>query len=188
MQTPIPETHPLRKLFDILTRRNFEVRLGYNDEKVLRYLADLLTDFTHADNVYKIKTARGKRVEEVAEMLLESDVLFHAPSVNQEREVHKHIGDYTLFMTGVFPEYVRNLSTSGFSIRSDALLDYVKTGKRSYWIVSQHRYGSYTETAPVFQKLSDEFELCAFGLNFVRSDLDRLRQPEFRQITRRLLD
>lgn len=188
MPTPIPEAHPLRRLFQALTKRNFEVRLGYADREVIGYLADLLADFTHIDNIYKIKTATGQRVEEVAEMLLEGDMLFQAASLDREREVHKHIGDYTLFMTGIFPEYVRRLKASRVLFNPDALVDYIKTGKRSYRIVSEHTYGPYSTTASLFRRLSEEFELCVFGLGYVRSDLERLKQPEFRRITGLLLD
>lgn len=188
MPIPVPETHPLKRLFQVLTRRNFETRLGYADREVIGYLADLLTDFTHIDNVYKIKTATGRRVEEVAEMLLEGDVFLQAASLDREREVHKHIGDYTLFMTGIFPEYVRRLKASKVLFNPDVLVDYIKTGKRSYRIVSEHTYGPYSMTAPLFRRLSEDFELCVFGLGYVRKDLERLKHPEFRRITGLLLD
>jgi len=175
---PIPAHHPLRKLFRTLAERNFHRRLGYADPRVIHYLADLLADFTHIDNVYKIRTAAGKRVEEVAEMLLEADLFSRADSLNREREVHKHIGDFTLFMTGIFPEYVRRLKASKVVLNRDALVDYIKTGKRSYWIVSEHTYGAYSETAPLFRRLSEDFELCVFGLGYVRNDLERLKEPE----------
>jgi len=36
-------------------------------------------------------------------MLLEGDLLHRASSVDRERVVHKHIGDLTLFLGGLFP-------------------------------------------------------------------------------------
>ena len=38
-------------------------------------------------------------------MLIESNPLLEAHSFDREREVRKRIGDYTLFLTGLFPEY-----------------------------------------------------------------------------------
>lgn len=178
MVAPIPAHHPLRKLFRTLAERNFHRRLGYADPGVIHYLADLLADFAHIDNVYKIRTAAGRRVEEVAEMLLEVDLFSRADSLDREREVHKHIGDFTLFMTGIFPEYVRRLKASKVVLNRDALVDYIKTGKRSYWIVSEHTYGAYSEMALLFRRLSEDFELCVFGLGYVRSDLERLKESE----------
>jgi len=38
-------------------------------------------------------------------MLIESDPIYGpAPSFDRERQVRKHIGDYTLFYAGMFPE------------------------------------------------------------------------------------
>jgi hypothetical protein len=45
-------------------------------------------------------------------MLVESNPMLDAPSFEREREVRKHIGDYTLFLTGIFPEYVATLAAS----------------------------------------------------------------------------
>lgn len=35
----------------------------------------------------------------------------------RERELRRHIGDYTLFMTGLFRERVEHLSVTGYYIR-----------------------------------------------------------------------
>lgn len=178
----ISANHPLRRLFYVLTERNVGGKLGYEDPKVIGYLTDLLTDFTHIDNVYKIRNASGQPVEEVAELLLEGDLFHRAASLERERTVHKHIGDYTLFMAGLFPEAVRRARTKRAIVSRDALIDYVKTGKRSYGIVAQFAFGNYTEAAPLYRKLAEQFELCVFGLGYVRSDLDHLRRPESQRV------
>jgi len=43
-------------------------------------------------------------------MLIESNPLLEATSFGREREVRKHVGDYTLFVTGLFPESVARAS------------------------------------------------------------------------------
>ena len=184
----ISANHPLRQLFRLLTERNLAEKLGYEDPDVIGYLTDLLTDFTHIDNVYKIRSVSGQRVEEVAELLLEGDLLHRAASIDREREVHKHIGDYTLFMTGLFPEAIQRCRIRRVLLSRDALIDYVRTGKRSYHIVAEFTYGGYGEVAPLYRKLSEQFELCVFGLGYVRSDLDRLRRPEFQRVINALAE
>jgi hypothetical protein len=37
-------------------------------------------------------------------MLIESNPMLEARSFDYERKVRKHIGDYTLFLTGLFPK------------------------------------------------------------------------------------
>ncbi len=182
MARSVPADHPLAKLFQRLTERTFAEYLGWPDGEVIGYLAGVLVDFTHIDNLYRIRNARGHRVEEVAEMLAEGEVLLNAASFDREREVHKHIGDYTLFMAGVFPEYLRRLRTTRVMVSPDALLDYVQVGKTSYRIVSEFGSGEHRKIAPFFRKLSDRFELCVYGLGHVRAELDRLRDPRFRAI------
>jgi hypothetical protein len=80
---------------------------------------------------YRIRNWRGKRLEEVGELLVESNPALEAPSFERERVVRKDIGDYTLFLTGMFPEHVAPRR----GLRLDSLIDYVKAGKESYRIV-----------------------------------------------------
>jgi hypothetical protein len=111
-----------------------------------------------------------------------------AQSMDRERDVHRHIGDFTLFMAGLFPEYLRRLRTAGLIYHKDFLVDYVKTGKRSYGIVAVIGRASADGDPPLFQKLSENFELCVTGLGFVRSDLDRMQNPAYRQARDLLLN
>jgi hypothetical protein len=61
--------------------------------------------------------------------------------------------------------------------RKDHLLDYVQQGKSSYAIAASFNYSAYKEEAPVLKKISDEFELCLYGLNMVRTEMDKLHRP-----------
>src|SRR3990172_9601937 len=178
----ISANHPLRRLFHVLTEQNLGGKLGFEDPDVIGYLTDLLIDFTQIENVYKIRRASGQRVEEVAELLLEGDLLHRAASIDREREVHKHVGDYTLFMAGLFPEAIQRLRARRVVVSRDALIEYVKTGKRSYHIVAEFTFGHHGQVAPLYRKLSEQFELFVFGLGYIRSDLDRLRHPEFQRV------
>jgi len=183
----LSRTHPFYRLLAELTQRNFSVHLGWPDTEVIGYVTDVLVDFVHVDRLYRIRDARGRRVEEVTGMLVEGDILHRADSLERECTVHKHIGDYTLFMAGVFPEFVRRLRASKLLISADAFLDYVQVGKRSYRIVSEFPSDFPGRPSPLFRKLSENFELCVYGLGYVRADLDRLRDPSFRLVKGRLL-
>ena len=140
-------------------------------------MGDLLIDFVHVENLYRTRNCRGKRLEEVGEMLVESNPLLDAPSFEREREVRKHIGDYTLFLTGMFPEYVATLPQRG--LRLDSLIDYVKAGKESYRIVGAFDQFEYRHVAPLFRRLAEQFEYCVHGLNRVKSDLEVLREQQY---------
>jgi hypothetical protein len=177
---PISPNHPLRRLFTDLVGHE----LG-PDRDIARYVGDLLVDFTHVDRLYRIRNSRGKRLEEVGEMLLESNPLLDARSFEREREVRKHVGDFTLFLTGMFPEYVAALPRRG--LRLDSVIDYVKAGKESYRVVAAFDQFEYHRVAPLFRRLSEQFEFCVFGLNQVKNRLAAIRQEYYQAWRRELL-
>ena len=63
----------------------------------------------------------------------------------------------------------------------DNLLDLVRTGKESYYIVSRFEHFEYAKVAPLFSKLSRRFEDCVYGLNLVKNDLNERQHPLMRQ-------
>ncbi len=174
----IDHYHPLRQLFGHLVWRHFFADLQLCDPRVATYLSALLTDFTHTDNLYRIRDAQGQRLDDVGEMLIESNPLLEASSFDRERQVRKHIGDYTLFMTGIFPENVADARRRR-QLRMDAFVDYVKAGKESYAIVSSFDQFEYRDEAPLFRQLSENFELAVYGLNLVRQDLEQLQGEHY---------
>ena len=178
---PISPNHPLRRLFAEQVMRELHA-----DREVTGYVSALLIDFVHVDHLYRIRNSRGKRLEEVGEMLVESNPLLDAASFERERQVRKHIGDYTLFLTGMFPEYVATLPRRG--LRLDGLIDYVKAGKESYRIVGAFDQFEYRREAPLFRRLAEQFEYCVHGLNRVKSNLEGLRQEHYQFWRKTLLD
>jgi hypothetical protein len=162
--------HPLRRLFAGLTEHTFSVTLGVADTALVDYLSLLLSRFVHIDSIVRLKNAQGKRLEEVAAMMIEAESL--PPEGRTRREVHRHIGDFTLFWTGVYPEALKRLRSV---LSRDHFIDYCEQGKRSYFIASTFADDPYREEAPVLRRLSEEFELCAYGLNQVRKEWDRAR-------------
>jgi hypothetical protein len=173
--------HPLRRLFAELVTRELPA-----DREVAAYVANLLVDFVSVEHLYRIRNCRGKRLEEVGEMLVESNPLLDASSFEREREVRKHIGDYTLFLTGMFPEYVAALPRRG--LRLDSFIDYVKAGKESYRIVAAFDQPAYRHAAPLFRRLAENFEYSVYGLNRVKSEIEMLRQEQYQLWKKNLLD
>lgn len=162
--------HPLRRLFAGLAEQTFLDRLGIGDPPLIDYLSLLLSRFIHMDAIYRLRNTQGRRLEEVADMLLEAEAL--PPEGRTRREIYRHIGDFTLFWTGVFPEALERLRSV---MRKDHFIDYCEQGKRSYYIASTFEDEPYREEAPVLRRLSDEFEICAYGLNQVRHEWERAR-------------
>jgi hypothetical protein len=170
----IGDRHPLRQLLEEKIALHFGKDVGLRDEEIWSYLANLLTEFCDARSVYALQNAQGRTLDDVGEMLLESDPIFgEAASFDRERQVRKHIGDFTLFFTGMFPEAINRFRLR--RQRLESMVDFVHAGKESYFIVSQFDQMEYRNVAPLFGKLSRQFEDCVFGLNLVRQDLTAMQ-------------
>jgi hypothetical protein len=165
--------HPVRRYFSGLTEHAFIESLGVADPKLTDYLSVLLSRFIHMDSIYKLRSGTGKRLEEVADMLMEVEDM--PPEGRTSREMHRHIGDFTLFWTGVFPEALKRLRSS---LHKDHVIDYCEQGKRSYRIASTFEDEPYKEESTVLRRLSDQFEICAFGLTQVRKEWERKPPPK----------
>ena len=175
----VSESNPLHQFFTAMVEHNYE-EIGVRSVEVQSYVATLLTEFCEAENLYKIKSIDGRALCDVGEMLLESDPVYGtAPSFDRERQVRKHIGDYALFFTGMFPESLnaQRLRRS----RMESLVDFVKAGKESYYIVSKFEHFEYAKVAPLFASLSQNFEECVFCLNRVKDELQEMQHPILRR-------
>ncbi|MGE5819573.1 MAG: hypothetical protein ACM37Z_16245 [Deltaproteobacteria bacterium] len=135
-------------------------QLGIYDATVANYVADVLVEFARADKLYPIRSPRGKKVESIVEMLAakpaapadENDLL-------RERSLRKYVGDYALFMSGMFRSHVAG---RGF-------LDYyIAEGSRSYWTVSELDLSLYRAGFSLYQELSRKFEYYSGALDFTR--------------------
>jgi len=176
----IPESHPLQQLFKELVARHYAEQIGIRDPQIVGYVAHLLADFIEVDQMYKIRNATGKPLSDVGEMLIESDPVYGpAPSFDRERQVRKHIGDYTLFFAGMFPESINHFRLR--KQRVENFIDWMKAGKESYYIVSKFEHFEYTKVAPLFARLSNNFEQCVYGLNMVKNDLQEMQHPIMRR-------
>jgi hypothetical protein len=167
---PIPESHPLRRWLAGLVEGSFQAGVGLCDPALVDYVAALLTEFIHVERINLLCDGSGRSVEDVAEMLCEVEGTGHFAGDRRRREIHRHIGDYTLFWTGVYPENLRRMHRRG---ARDDLLDYFEQGKRSYAIASSLSTDTTRPAAAVLQALSEQFEYCVYGLGLVRKEWEQ---------------
>lgn len=169
----------LKRFFSGLAEYTFQTRLGVADPPLVDYLAGMLARFIRCDALYRVRNATGKPLAEVADMLVESG---HRVG-DARREVHRHIGDFTLFWSGVYPEALAHIDRQN---RKDSLLDYCVQGKRAYYIASTMRGADNKEECDVLERLSERFELCMYGLGEVRREWER-RDPDISGDARSIL-
>jgi hypothetical protein len=170
------ESEPLEQFFLELVGRRYAEEIGIRDPQIVNYVASLLAEFCDVKQLFKICSATGKPLNDVGEMLMESNPVYGAASsFDRERQVRKHIGDYTLFFTGMFPESINHFRLR--RSRLESFVDWMKAGKESYYIVSKFEYFEYAKVAPLFATLSQNFEQCVYGLNMVKNDLHEMQHP-----------
>jgi hypothetical protein len=162
------QAHPLEPFFQQAVRNSYEGKLGLHDPDVTSYIAQMLCEFSDARNLYKVRDEAGHPIEELDEMVRAADpVTGTAASFDQERALRKHIGDYALFVGGMFPEAADSTYRHH---RRPTLEELIRAGKESYFIVSQFNLFEYEQEAPLFARLSDGFERCILGLTLVRDE------------------
>jgi hypothetical protein len=162
----VAKPESLRAMFAAFTEQTFQVDLGIADTRLTDYLTDMLVRFIRFDAIFRFRSTIGRRLADVAEMMLEAEQRQGQP----RREIYRHIGDFTLFWTGVYPEALSQLQAPD---HRDHLLDYLQQGKRSYYIASTYQDNPYQDEAPILRRLSEEFELCSVGLQRVRKEWEK---------------
>ncbi|WP_422926510.1 hypothetical protein [Singulisphaera sp. PoT] len=165
MTREIPDSHALHRLFRGITEYTFMNELGIGDPNLVGYVADLLVRFVPAQTIWRLRNARGERLTEVTAMVAEAEA---STDASRRYECHRHVGDFTLFWTGIYPDALDQLRAS---TSADHLVDFQAQGKRSYRLASE--LDGEEKKRPILRRLSDEFELYAFGLSCIRKEWER---------------
>src|SRR5260370_39811391 len=95
----------LKGFFFTLVRKSFD-QLGVGDQQVAEYVATVLNDFSRSDRWLQLRDADGRRLTSVVEMALSQLGPDEEARALGERAVRKYVGDYTLFMSGLFRRFV----------------------------------------------------------------------------------
>lgn len=179
IRSTISADHPIRNLFREALDFGLKITPPDRDE-IAGYIEEqILCEFISAENLYRIRDASGKRLEDIAEMLLEGNVLLNANSFEREFQVHKHIGDYTLFMLSMFPSALTTRKGREFILGRIVIPDaslsehYMLQGQRSYRIAAEFA------NRELFQELSSNFSLYKNILELVRIYLESAGCDEF---------
>jgi hypothetical protein len=146
-----------RFYFYILVRHVFR-RSDIQDRAVADYVAEVLTEFARAEQARCVMPGAANPVEYFFEMLA-------ALNTADERTsffIRAHIGNYSLFLSGVFPERIRfRAEARGFP----DLKYYEHLGRTQYRAASDHRLAQRYDLAGILGTLSDRFGATRMALN-----------------------
>lgn len=151
----------LDRFFHGLTEHAFHGRLGIVDPPLVDYVAELLVRFIRHDQLRVLPGSEPVACDAVSQMLA---IVQHEPP-EVARDEYRHIGDYTLFWSGVYPESLRRFQHPS---QPDHLLDYREAGKQAYRLAAALEPEHAVETRYVLAMLSEEYDSCIVGLGEVR--------------------
>ncbi|MFG0263169.1 MAG: hypothetical protein ACF788_12325 [Novipirellula sp. JB048] len=166
----------LERFFAGLTECIFLSKLGVADVQLVDYLSEMLLRFVRVESLHRVRHLNGQPATEVFEMVVEADRRVGTA----RREVHRHIGDFTLFWSGMYPESLRKLRAEK---SREGFIDYCRQGKRAYAIAAEIDAGEDPPSCNLLYRLSEQFELCAYGLREIRREIEEGEQGDLPLIT-----
>jgi hypothetical protein len=152
-----------RFYFYILVRNVFR-RSGIEDRVVADYVAEVLSEFARAERARCVVPGQPNALDYFFDMLA-------ALKTADDRSaffIRVHIGDYSLFLSGVFPDRIRfRAEARGFPDVSY----YQRLGRMQYRVASDHRLAQRYELTGVLSTLADRFETTRRALNDIAERL-----------------
>lgn len=149
--------------FYILVRQVFR-RSQIQDRQVADYVAKVLTEFAGSERARCQLPGQGAPTDYLFEMLAAA----HDADARTSFCIRAHIGNYSLFLSGVFPERIRFRSES----RGYPDLNYYEgVGRAQYRLAGDHRLAQRYELADIFHTLSERFQATRLALNDISDRL-----------------
>ncbi|MCG3137242.1 MAG: hypothetical protein HJJLKODD_01085 [Phycisphaerae bacterium] len=173
MRPLIPLDHPLRRFFAGSLADAFYAQLGICSPPLVDYLANLLIDFVHVRDIYALKSVSGDTLRSISEMVAQAYLGPEVTGPVRERLVQRHVGDYVLYWTGIYPEQF----THPHSLLEPTFDDYITQGKRAYSIACELSTPDDEPPPSTLELLSVHFEDCAQGLQLARRQWDHPTPP-----------
>ncbi len=167
-----PATKVLEDFFTPRVAWAFRPTVALHGNDLQAYVVGVLVEFSAAKRMRKICNSEGRPFSEVTDLLEESDPVFgSAPSFDREWVVRKHLGDFTLFILGMFPRGAANFHRLPPVRALGDRADLAALGKESYRVAAAFDQCEYKESAPLFRALSQRFELCVERLHEVAREV-----------------
>ena len=151
-------------LFAYVMVRHALRRLGEEDRHLADYVAAVMTHFGVRDNAHRISASDDQLYDTLG--ALAADV--NDPDGRRSFLVRAHLGNYALWLSGLFPDYVEHRRWR----RGGPDLEYYEEmGRRGYQLAAGHRLADDHGLATLFATAADRFGLLRAALNDVSDAL-----------------
>jgi hypothetical protein len=151
-------------LFSYVMVRHALRRLGEDDRRLADYVAAVLMHFGIRDNAHRVSAADDQVYDSLAALMADVD----DPDGRRSFLVRTHLGNYALWLSGLFPDYIEHRKWR----RGGPDLDYYEEmGRRGYQLAAGHRLANEHGIATLFATAADRFGLLRAALNDVSDSL-----------------
>lgn len=133
---------------------------GLNGAPTIDYVSDMLARFAQTRTLYPLQDAEGHPLDRIADMLGAWQQAQERPpgrSRAQEGLVIRHIGEYTLFMSGLFRERVTARGQLDY---------YVAHGRSAFWRSADYEINP--SRRQLFHRLYQDFAPISDILDYLR--------------------
>ena len=151
------------QLYFYILLRHVLKETGLHDRRVCDYLASLLETFSQTARLRSPADGAANPVQYVSDMLI---ALRHASSA-QSFLIRAHVGNYSLFITGIFHDTVQSRSQRG----APDVQFYEEVGRSNFRVAAGHEVARSWELSGVFEMLSSGFHEARLALNRLSTSL-----------------
>jgi hypothetical protein len=153
-----PGAHASLRLFTYVLVRHACLSAGEPDRTLADYTASILLQFGLRDRARRIATVDDDTFDTLAEL----SALMDGPDARRAFLARQHLGNYALWLSGLFPDYVEHRRWR----RGGPDLDYYEEmGRRGYDAASRHRIAQEHGLAGLLERASAHFALLRMALN-----------------------
>jgi len=136
---------------------------GLGDRDVSDYLASLLETFSQTARMKSPADGHTSPIQYVSDML----IALRTASPTQSFLIRAHVGNYALFITGIFHETVQHRSQRG----APDVGYYEDLGRSNFRVAAGHQVARTCALSEVFEKLADGFRDIRLALNHLSESL-----------------
>lgn len=148
--------------FYLLTRHALK-ETGLSDCAVSDYVASILESFSQTARMRSPANGAEGPLQYVSDMM----VALQKANAHQSFLIRAHMGNYALFITGIFHERVQCRSQRG----APDLSFYEDVGRTSFKAVAQHAVARSWDLTNVFEALSSQFRGVRRALNHIADSM-----------------
>jgi hypothetical protein len=148
--------------FYVLTRHVLK-ESGMPDRKLSDYIASLLETFSRTARLKSPANGVAQPIQYLSDLML---ALRDASPV-QTFLIRAHVGNYSLFLSGIFPGTVQARSERG----APAFSYYEEMGRMNYKVVAGHAYARAADLRDIYNDLAEHFHDVRLALNRLSDSL-----------------